>query len=113
MTTSTYFKKFPVLFLMKCCSRKVREPSPIFPGFPKIRENSISREIFQPGNPGFKPYPRRTISDGELKVSVSDVQVIGHAQLKEELAVGIALANTMSSQDTIPGRPISMSPNLE
>ena len=52
-------------------------------------------------------HPRRTISDGELKVSVSDVQVIGHAQLKEELAVGITLANTMSSQDTVPGRPIS------
>ena len=37
-------------------------------------------------------HPRRTMSDRELEVSVSDVQVIGHAQLKEELAVGITLS---------------------
>ena len=53
------------------------------------------------------------ISDGELKVSVSDVQVIGHAQLKEELAVGITLANTMSSQDTVPGRLISTNSGIK
>ena len=58
-------------------------------------------------------HPRRTISDGELKVSVSDVQVIGHAQLKEELAVRIILANTMSPQDAVPGRPISINSGIK
>ena len=42
-----------------------------------------------------------------------DVQVIGHAQLKEELAVGITLANTMSSQDAVPGRPISTNSGIK
>ena len=58
-------------------------------------------------------HPRRTVPEGQLEVGICDVQIIGHAQLKKELSVGITLANTMSSQDALPCRPVTTNPGIK
>ena len=41
------------------------------------------------------------------------MKIVGHARLKKQLTIRIALSNSMSPQDALPGRPICTNPGIE